>query len=192
MSNYAENNLNSGETIILKAKKSFLALIPNIVWCVLVLGGAIAGTVLLGGDSNMLAGVDNLGTAIIGALWGVWALIGILPLVLKILQLLSCCLCITNKRVIGKVGILAIKTLDYPIEKVDNVSIKAGMWGNLFHYHTVTVLGGGGSDAHIKFRGIGNATQFKNSVTAAVEQHAQEARRAQAEEIARAMSGNNN
>lgn len=189
MSNYAERNLNRDEKIVFEAKKNILALMPSIIWCVLALVGVIVGTVYL--NANELAAnieiASDIAMYLTIALWGVWLLIGVLPFLIKLIKLMTMCLCITNKRVIGKIGVLKIETLDYPIEKVDNVSMKAGMFGNLFHYHQVTVLGGGGGDAKINFVGISNASQFKNAVTAAVEQHAEEARKAQAEEIARAM-----
>ncbi|MDE5721973.1 MAG: PH domain-containing protein [Clostridia bacterium] len=185
--NYAEKNLNRNEQIVFQAKKSFLAVVPSLIWCIVLLAGVIVGTVYLGkidGDSAKQA--VSIVTIV---LWVIWALCGVLPVIFKIINLACSCLCITNKRVIGKIGVLRIHTLDYPIDKVDNVSLKAGALGNLFHYHTVSVLGGGGGDAEIKFIGISNATQFKNSITEAVERHADEARKAQAEEIARAMSG---
>ena len=184
MSKYVENTLTNGETIILKAKKSFWALVPCILWCVILLVGVI---VLMNTMGKILSDVEGGKNQLTLILLGTWALLGLLPLIIKIIELCCSHLCITNKRVIGKTGILRLKTLDYPIQKVDNVSIKAGILGNLFHYSTVTVLGGGGSDANIRFKGIANAAQFKNAVTEAVEKHAEEARKAQAEEIARAM-----
>lgn len=184
--NYAEKNLNRNEQIVFEAKKSFWAVVPSLIWCIVLLAGVIVGTIFLGKTD---VDVDTVINSITIVLWVLWALCGVLPIIVKIINLACCCLCITNKRVIGKIGVLRIHTLDYPIDKVDNVSLKAGAFGNMFHYHTVTVLGGGGGDAEIKFIGISNATQFKNSITEAVERHAEEARKAQAEEIARAMSG---
>lgn len=187
--NYAERNLNKNETIVLQAKKSFWAVVPVLLWCIVLLVAVIVVQVKLGelvGNGSESEVANTIGLV----LWGVWALLGLIPVIIKIIRLACTCLCITNKRVIGKVGVLKLSTLDYPIDKVDNVSLKAGIVGNIFHYHTVTVLGGGGGDAKIKFTGISNATKFKNSVTEAVEKHAEEARRAQAEEIARAMAIN--
>lgn len=185
MSQYAEKNLTKGETIVLKAKKSFLALMPYILWCIATLVGVIFLAKFLNGE--IADGESDVGKF----LWIAWAVIGVLPLLIAILELLSMCLCVTNKRVIGKVGVLRVRTLDYPIQKVDNVYMSAGLLGRIFHYSWISVRGGGNDpkDLKLKFKGISNAPQFKNTVTAAVEQHAEEARRAQAEEIARAMSG---
>ena len=119
-------------------------------------------------------------------LW-ILIVIGLLPLVIKAIILWGMNLAVTNKRVVGKVGVLKIQALDYHIDKVDNVSLKAGALANLFHYHTVIVKGGG-DKAEIKFVGISNANEFKNAVNEAIEKHAAEARKQQAEEIAKAMS----
>lgn len=141
------------------------------------------------GESGSSDSTANKALGIVSTvLWITWALIGLLPLIIKIIALACTCLCITNKRVIGKAGILSVNTLDYPINKVDNVELNAGIFGNLFHYHTVTVRGGGSSDTQIRFRGISNAQKFKNTITEAIERHADEARKAQAAEIARAMA----
>lgn len=202
MSNYAERNLNNGEKIVLKAKRSFWALLPAIIWCVVFLIIVIIVTSVMGKKLNEAAADKSITEDTIQALantkkivkvvniimWVLWALIGVLPVIIKAISLACTCLCITNKRVIGKTGALSVHTLDYPINKVDNVEINAGLFGRIFHYYTVSVRGSGGDNAQIKFVGISNAPQFKNNITEAVERHAEEARRAQAEEIARAMS----
>ncbi|MDE7296553.1 MAG: PH domain-containing protein [Clostridia bacterium] len=194
MSNYVEKNLTQGEIIVLKAKKSFLALIPHFLWLIITLVGVIWLTKFLSGTVSETAGAEGATSKVALILWGVWVLIGILPLLIGILQLVCMNLCITNKRVIGKVGVLRVNTLDYPIQKVDNVQMSAGFWGRIFRYSWISVRGGGSDpkEMKLKFKGISNAAQFKNTVTAAVEQHAQEARKAQAEEIARAMYGRQN
>ncbi len=177
MSKYAENNLNRGEHIVLKAKVNWLAILPVSLWCLIMLVGVIYIFATAEGNMKEVAPYLFIG----------WAVIGLLPLIVKILNLLSISIAITDKRVIGKCGVLRIETLDYPIGKVDNVSLKAGPIANLLHYHTLTVLGGGGGDAKIVFHCIGNGTQFKNTVIQAIEKNQEEARKAQAEEIARAM-----
>ena len=184
MSQYIENNLGSGERIVMKAKKNALYLLPAILWLLICIGGAIAFTVLSKGE-------EDAGTAA-KIIWSTLSVAGLLPFLVVLLKFLSINLAVTNKRVIGKVGILRINTLDIPIGKVDYVQVKAGVFGNIFHYYSLRVMsaGGGGYDsrrAKDRFVGISNAQEFKNTVTAAIERHAEEARRAQAEEIAIAM-----
>lgn len=178
MSKYAENNLRKDEVIVCKAKKNFLAAFPQILLFVICVAGGIVAWVMLPPveDGRSVGWIPFL----------VLLAFGTLVLLVKIIRIITLELAVTNKRVIGKVGIIAVKSLDYPIEKVDNISIKNSFWGAIFHFTTVVVLGGG-SEARIEFKGISNANEFKNTVTDAIEQHAKDARKHQAEEIAAAM-----
>ena len=72
------------------------------------------------------------------------------PLTVRILVLLMTKLLITNKRVVGKVGILKVDTIDFPIEKVDNVAYNANIAGNIFKYCTVVVAGTNGDKKTVK------------------------------------------
>lgn len=137
----------------------------------------------------------NGGTYVNIVLWVLVILIGVVPFVRRLLLWLSINLALTNKRIVGKVGILRVNSLDFHLDKIDHVQIKASIFGNLFHYYTLRVVsvGGAGFDnGRTKtdkdtFVGISNAQEFKDMATRAIEVHAEEARRAQAEEIARAM-----
>ncbi len=141
-------------------------------------------------DAQIIKLVFSLG---IGVICVIAFFIGILPLIIQILKLYTMDLAITNKRVVGKIGVVSINTLDVPIDKIDHVQIQANFLGRLFHYYSLKVIsvGGSGFDNGSRknkgFIGIANAQEFKNIVTEAIEQHAQDARKAQAEEIARAM-----
>ena len=92
------------------------------------------------------------------------------PLTVRILVLLMTKLLITNKRVVGKAGILIVDTIA----------------GNIFKYYTVVVAGTSGDKKTVKT--VANALDFKNAVNEAIERHAEEARKAQASEIAAAMN----
>lgn len=190
MSQYVENNLGKGEQIVLKAKKSFWCLLPEIISCIIIIGLFIALQNLLElSDEEKMKYAFTHGELYVNPLEGkIWIpiLVCVIIIGVQLIKLWGMNLAVTNKRVVGKIGVLKIQTLDYHIDKVDNVSFKAGLWGNIFHYYTVVVQGGG-DNAKIKFIGISNANEFKNAVNEAVEKHAEEARKQQAEEIARAM-----
>ena len=177
---YVENNLNKNEHVVLEAKISWLTLVPSIIWMVLMFAVAI---LVLGEvetddeDAEQIMMLLKLGVIVIG----------LIPFFLRIIRNRSTNLAVTNKRVIGKTGVLKISTIDFHIDKVDNVSYRAGFFGNLFHYYTVEVKGGGDSKKTPFIPGISNAAEFKNAVNEAVEVHAYEGRKEQARLIGEAM-----
>lgn len=123
--------------------------------------------------------------------WGIFA-ISVLVFITKLLKFLSLDLALTNKRVTGKVGVFSKNSLDFHLDKIDHVQLKASFFGNLLHYYSLSVVSVGGAgynNASQKdtFVGIRNAQEFKDMATSAIEAHAEEARKAQAAEIARAM-----
>lgn len=169
MSKYIEKNLGRDEEVVLEIKKSILYLIfPFIILVLSIVAGVIFFSFYM---------------IIIGAIIFLYFL----------LKFLTINLAVTNKRVIGKVGIISINALDMHIEKIDHVQVQAGLLGRLFKYYSLKVISVGGAGYNSKgagkstFVGIKNAHEFKNIVTEAIEKHAEEARKAQAEEIARAM-----
>ena len=190
MSQYVENNLGKGEEIVLKAKKSLWCLLPQVIASVVIIVAFFLLKSLLELDEmEQVKYFFETGKKYVNPLSSlVWVpfVLAIIIIGVKLLTLWGMNLAVTNKRVIGKIGVLKVQTLDYHIDKVDNVSFNGGLWGNLFRYYTVVVQGGG-NNAKIKFIGIANANEFKNAVNEAIEKHAEEARKQQAEEIARAM-----
>ena len=177
MSKYVEKNLIRDEKIELKAKVNPLYIIKNIIFAIIFI---VVGIVVSG-----IEGIADAGTPILI----VCLAIGIIILLVGILRLTSIALSVTNKRVIGKVGVLNVHSLDIHIDKVDSVNIKSTLFGRIFRYYTLVIKSAG--EAAVSFPAISNATQFKNTVTEAIEKHADEARKAQAAEIAMAMNRGN-
>ncbi len=181
MSKYTENNLRKDEQVILKGKKSIFNAMPQIVWAIFMI------VVMIVANAN-IGKIESDGTAQIQLIVTVICLvIGLLPLLVKLLKLLFTDIAVTNKRVIGKTGVIRMESTDLPINKVDNVNIKATFWGRIFRYYTLIITGSGVAKG-VAYQGIVNANQLKNAITDAIEKNAEEARKAQAAEIAMAMS----
>lgn len=102
-----------------------------------------------------------------------------------LLIMLTTKLAITNKRILGKTGILSVHSMDMKIEKADNVMFSAGAIGNILHYYTLTIKSTSGV---YTYHAISNAEAFKNTVTEAMEAHAAEMQQAQASAIANAIN----
>lgn len=207
MSNYVKNNLQSGEEIIIKAKINPMALFGRILIALVCIVGAVIiflqkeswlaaimeKAVESGDLSTIMSVTMNLEKYDVAFKYVAIALIvfGTVPLILGIVKLLFTEISVTNKRVVGKIGIIRIKSTDLHIEKVDNVTISTSFFGRIFKFYTLNIKGSGDGEG-IPYKGISNANEVKNTINTAIEKHAEEARRAQAAEIANAMANRNN
>jgi uncharacterized membrane protein YdbT with pleckstrin-like domain len=52
---------------------------------------------------------------------------------------------VTDKRIIMKVGILGVRTLEMFLNKVENIGVNQTIWGRMFNFGEVTVTGSGGT-----------------------------------------------
>lgn len=115
-----------------------------------------------------------------------WLLL--VPLVKAIIATVKFCnveLAVTNKRVVGKVGVFNTQTLDAPLNKVQNASTKGTFWGKIFNYATVTVNTAAGE---YKFAGIKNADAFKGIIMNQIEAYEEQRMKDQAQQMATAMA----
>lgn len=94
-------------------------------------------------------------------------------------------LALTNKSVIGKAGLANSKSLNSPLNKVQNVSVASTLFGKIFKYGTIEVSTAAGS---MKFRGIKNAEKFKTAVLNQMDIYDEEKTKAQAQQMASAMA----
>lgn len=92
---------------------------------------------------------------------------------------------ITNKRIVGKTGVLNTSSLDAPLNKIQNVSSNQPFLGKIFNYGTVTVNTAAGI---YKFEAIKNPDQFKNAIMAQIDQYEEDRVKQQAEEVAISMA----
>lgn len=106
--------------------------------------------------------------------------------IVRIVQFFNIELVVTDKRVIGKSGVIATKSLDAPLNKIQNVSASSNLWGKLFNYGTVTIMTASGT---FNYAGVKEADIFKNRVLDQIDQYEHDKIKAQATEMARAMRG---
>ncbi len=52
---------------------------------------------------------------------------------------------VTDKRIIMKVGILGVRTLEMFLNKVENIGVNQTIWGRMLGFGEVTVTGSGGT-----------------------------------------------
>lgn len=95
-------------------------------------------------------------------------------------------LALTNKKVAGSVGLFNTKTMDIPLNKIQNVSVDQKFWGKIFNYATITITSAAGS---FRYHGMVNAEDFKRSVLAQQDQFDEDRLKEQATQMANAMAG---
>ena len=92
---------------------------------------------------------------------------------------------ITNKRVIGKVGVANTKSLDAPLNKIQNSSVVQPFFGKIFNYGTVRIDTAAGN---FEFPAVKNAENFKSILMAQIDQYEEDRVKQQAAEMANAMT----
>jgi len=71
-------------------------------------------------------------------------------------------LAITSKRIIGKFGWIKRNTIDYPLNKIENIEVYQGFIGRIFGFGEISVTGTGGTT--LNFKGIKNPEGFKQQL----------------------------
>jgi hypothetical protein len=74
---------------------------------------------------------------------------------------------LTDKRVIGRVGILNRMSLEIMLNKVESIYVNQGLFGQIFDYGTIVVSGTGGSKT--PFQGIAKPLDFRNNFIRQIE-----------------------
>lgn len=95
-------------------------------------------------------------------------------------------LAVTNKRVIGKVGVFNTKAMDIGLNKIQNCSVTQPLFGKIFNYSTVSIQSAAGS---FVFEAVKNGDDFKNIVSAQQDQFEEDRIAQQAQAMANAISG---
>ncbi len=93
-------------------------------------------------------------------------------------------LAITNKRIIGKIGVANTEALDAPLNKIQNVKVTQNFWGKIFNHGVIHISTAAGE---YHFMAIKNADAFKRMIMAQIDQYEEDRIKQQAEEMAKAM-----
>ena len=122
----------------------------------------------------------------IGAILFCWLLlIPVFKAIVTTLRYFNTELAITNKRVVGKVGVLNTMALDAPLNKIQNVSVSSNVFGKIFNYGTVVVNTASGQFTYVAIK---NIDQFKGALMAQIDQAEEDKIKEQAQQMANAMS----
>ena len=143
----------------------------------------------LGKNETIVKKADKTALALIGKwIFGIlfcWLLL--IPLVKAIIftvQYTHIELAVTNKRVIGKTGVVSTKALDAPLNKIQNASAKQNLFQKIFNYGEIRIDTAAGM---YLFAGVKSPDAFKRILMNQIDQYEEDKIKQQAAEMASAM-----
>lgn len=122
----------------------------------------------------------------------VWGIVGAVLLLIPTFKAIAATiqfnkteLAVTNKRIVGKLGVFNTKTLDAPLNKIQNTSTESKFFGKIFNYGTVIINTAAGE---YKFGGVKNVEAFKGMIMNQIEEYEEQRIKDQANQMATAMA----
>ncbi|MEO1229317.1 MAG: PH domain-containing protein [Myxococcota bacterium] len=88
--------------------------------------------------------------------------IGFITILFPLVRAYTTEMAATNKRVIAKEGLITRRTLEMNLSKVETIGVHQGVWGRIFGYGTVVVVGTGGTRE--PFAWISSPLKFRREV----------------------------
>ena len=153
---YIEHELTEGEHIVLLGHVSWWTIVPRTLLAVAVF---VVAAVVAGLLSTLVPLFWLIAMPLVILLW-----IGMVAR--QILRVLTTEIAITDKRVISKSGLLRTEVKVTPLDKVNNVNVKQGFFGNLLDYGDieVTTATAEENDNHL-ISSLAHADKFRNTLT---------------------------
>ncbi len=142
MASYVDSNLNPGEHVVYRGTVHWIVFLPPVVM-------VCFGVPLIGVYEQF-----GLVLTVAGLLAGAAAWI----------RQTTSEFAVTNRRVIVKTGLLARRTIEINISRVESVGVDQDIFGRIFNYGAITVIGTGGTKE--PFSLIDNPQQFRRMVQA--------------------------
>ena len=111
-------------------------------------------------------------------------LIALIWIVKDLIKFITTKLIITNKKVNGKTGLINTNELDSPLNKINGVQVKQGLFGKIFNYGTVSITT---ASTAFNFDYIDKPNEFKNILNNQIEKYDDDRIEKQAKKMAEAM-----
>lgn len=156
MASYVETIIGPGEHIVHVGHLSLLTILWSLVVGTFFIAVAIALLIVPVGSPD-----------ITHALAGIAAALGVLVVVIAIVRRASTELAVTNRRVIAKYGLVARRTVEMNLTKIESVSVDQTVMGRLFGFGSIIVTGTGSTMDPIRF--IADPIAFRQAIQAATD-----------------------
>jgi len=95
------------------------------------------------------------------------SLLSLILLASPLIRYLTNELALTNRRVVAKVGWLSLKTVEIQLAKIESLRVDQSIFGRLFGYGTIVIVGTGGTSEPIP--SIPNPVAFRMNFNGAME-----------------------
>ena len=188
MGMYVEQNLMKGEIVLQKAKMSPVGAIVKWIFFVLFGIGTIIAAVNISqshsGGFGYRSVKYNEGAVTFTIIFGVLCFIMLIEAIPATVSFLNNELGLTSKRLVGKVGIVAFKAMDAPLNKIQNISVSFGVFGRLFGYGAIKINTASGV---FSFKGVRAPDIYKNIIMEQIDIYDKQETQRNAETLARAV-----
>ena len=150
---YLDENLVQGEEVLLRARKTKFMFADTVFYILVATAFAVCFFMF-----DLLENQDTIIRAVIAGA----------PLIIAILLFLEDCISyssleviVTNKRILGKQGVLGLTLLDVPLNNVTNIKVDMSLFGKMFGYGTLTILAPSGQ---FVYRQLADALEIQRTV----------------------------
>lgn len=186
---YAEQNVNRNEIIIQKAQIHPASVVS--AWITFAVFGIIA--IISGSNTKQYYGYGYYKTNPFATMCLIISIIFLIiflaTAIAKTITFKTTELAVTNKKIIGKLGLVNTKSMDAPLNKIQNVSVSSGLGGKMFGYGNINISTASGN---FNFKGIRTPDTFKNIIMEQLDIYEKNESKKRAEELAMAMMMNQN
>lgn len=153
-----EQQLQPGEEVVYRAHVTRISLVPWVLGLVVVVAAGAFAWQFTAGD--VATGIS----VAVGAL----ALILLILILWKLLVLRSYEHVLTNRRMIQQIGVFNKRSMDAPLDKVNNVEHWQTLWGRILGYGDVEIDTASEHGA-TRFKDIARPLEFKSAIVGATE-----------------------
>ncbi len=110
--------------------------------------------------------------------------IGLFTLPMQIIKNHKTELCVTNKKIFGKTGVFSTKTMESPLNKINNVTVNESLGGKIFNYGTLTISTSSGV---YRYDSVSYPEQFRSALMQQIDTFEEDKIKNQAMEMAKLM-----
>lgn len=155
MGRYIDDILQPGEKVLYSTNAHWIFFGPALLlWILAAVFLALSGMVSPGSPLMLVC----------WAMAAIVALIALYNMVTAWFQRWTTETDVTNLRVVHKTGFISRKTFEMSLDKVESVDVTQSIWGRIFDYGDVTIMGVGEGKETITT--IASPLAFRNSITA--------------------------